>query len=98
MLTCPGLTPIPAPVSSFVSPPGEPTFLPTPRAGQASSTSAALEEDDGVVLSVVMSKEGSKSFVLVLDAASMKEIGRAYVSFAVPYRFHGAFVPSPSPL
>ena len=38
-----------------------------------------------------MAAEGT-SFLLALDATSMKELGRARLPYAVPYRFHGAFV------
>lgn len=64
--------------------PGEPCFIPSP---------SATSEDDGVVLSLVMSPKGT-SFALVLDGKTMKEVGRAQLPYAAPYRFHGAFVPS----
>ena len=38
-----------------------------------------------------MSPDG-KSSLVVLDAASMKEVGRGKVPYGVPYRFHGAFI------
>ncbi len=63
---------------------GEPCFIPSP---------FATSEDDGVVLSLVMSSNGT-SFALVLDGKTMKEVGRAQMPYAAPYRFHGAFVPS----
>ena len=57
----------------------------------ASPTTSA--EDDGVLILAVMSAQGS-SFLLVLDAATMRELGRAMLPFAIPYRFHGAFLPA----
>ncbi|MEW5298336.1 MAG: hypothetical protein WDW36_001474 [Sanguina aurantia] len=62
---------------------GEATFLPTP---------GGTAEDDGVLLSLVMARTG-KSFMLVLDASSMLELARAELPYAVPYRFHGGFLP-----
>mmetsp|Transcript_40285 Transcript_40285/g.89470 ORF Transcript_40285/g.89470 Transcript_40285/m.89470 type:complete len:546 (-) Transcript_40285:771-2408(-) len=62
--------------------PGEPAFVPAP---------SARSEDDGVVLSIVMGAEG-RSFLLALDGITFKELGRAQLPFAVPYRFHGTFL------
>lgn len=63
---------------------GEPTFVPAPN---------ATSEDDGVVVTLVMGADG-RSFVLCLDGKTFTELGRAVLPYAVPYRFHGAFVPS----
>ncbi|MCU0492435.1 MAG: carotenoid oxygenase family protein [Chloroflexaceae bacterium] len=62
--------------------PGEPVFVPTP-GGQ--------REDDGVLLSVVLDAERGTSFLLVLDAASFTELGRAEVPHHIPFGFHGFF-------
>ncbi|XP_011481062.1 beta,beta-carotene 9',10'-oxygenase [Oryzias latipes] len=63
--------------------PSEPIFVPSPD---------ATEEDDGVILSVVITPNKDKStFLLVLDAKSFEELGRAAVSVNIPYGFHGAF-------
>jgi carotenoid cleavage dioxygenase-like enzyme len=62
--------------------PGEPVFVPHPE-GSA--------EDDGVVLSVVLDPEAERSFLLVLDADSWAERGRATVPHAIPFGFHGQF-------
>jgi carotenoid cleavage dioxygenase-like enzyme len=35
-----------------------------------------------------------KSFLLVLDARSWTEVARAQLPFAIPYRFHGTFLPA----
>ncbi|KAJ8276087.1 hypothetical protein COCON_G00078390 [Conger conger] len=63
--------------------PSEPVFVPSPN---------ATEEDDGVILSVVLTptKENS-TFLLVLDARTFKELGRAEVPVNMPYGFHGVF-------
>ncbi|CAH1775300.1 unnamed protein product [Owenia fusiformis] len=64
--------------------PSEPIFVPAPD---------ALKEDEGVVLSLVLSPSKDKStFLLVLDGESFKELGRATIPYDVPYGLHGAFV------
>ena len=62
--------------------PGEPIFVAAPHGAR---------EDDGVVLSLVLDATREKSFLLVLDATSLKEIGRAWLPHAVPLGLHGAF-------
>ncbi|XP_074535969.1 carotenoid-cleaving dioxygenase, mitochondrial-like [Halichoeres trimaculatus] len=63
--------------------PSEPVFVPSPN---------ATEEDDGVVLSVVITPNKDKStFLLVLDAQTFEELGRAAVPVNIPYGFHGTF-------
>ncbi|KAM9801198.1 carotenoid-cleaving dioxygenase, mitochondrial-like [Neosynchiropus ocellatus] len=63
--------------------PSEPVFVPAP---------GATEEDDGVLLSVVITPEKDKStFLLVLDASTFEELARAAVPVNIPYGFHGAF-------
>ncbi|KAK7883185.1 hypothetical protein WMY93_029359 [Mugilogobius chulae] len=63
--------------------PSEPIFVPSP---------SPTAEDDGVVLSVVITPNEDKStFLLVLDAQTFKELGRAEVPVNIPYGFHGAF-------
>ncbi|KAM4023602.1 retinoid isomerohydrolase-like [Anomaloglossus baeobatrachus] len=64
--------------------PSEPIFVPTPD---------ALEEDDGVILSVAIAPAvGHKpSFLLILDAKDMSEIARAEVDTIIPVTFHGMF-------
>lgn len=51
----------------------------------------AKAEDDGVVLVPGAAPDGG-AFVAVLDAASMRELGRAELPFATPYRFHGIWL------
>ncbi|KAI8584466.1 hypothetical protein K450DRAFT_295994 [Umbelopsis ramanniana AG] len=62
--------------------PGEPIFIANPE---------GTEEDDGVLLSVVLDEAKGASFLLVLDAKTMKEIARAETNSVVPFGFHGAF-------
>ena len=64
--------------------PVEPLMVPAPN---------AKSEDDGVVLSIVMGADG-KSFLLVLDAESFQELGRARLPYGIPYGFHASFIPA----
>ncbi|CCX33028.1 Similar to Retinoid isomerohydrolase; acc. no. Q91ZQ5 [Pyronema omphalodes CBS 100304] len=50
------------------------------------------EEDDGVLLSVVLDGHKGTSYLLVLDARTMKEVARAEMNTVVPFGFHGSFV------
>lgn len=66
--------------------PGEITYIPRP---------GSTEEDDGVLLSVVLDVEvDSPDFLLVLDARTFKELGRAVVpsTIQLPPTVHGRFV------
>uniref|UniRef100_A0A8C4D6Z8 Carotenoid-cleaving dioxygenase, mitochondrial n=1 Tax=Dicentrarchus labrax TaxID=13489 RepID=A0A8C4D6Z8_DICLA len=63
--------------------PSEPVFVPSPD---------AVEEDDGVILSVVLTPSQDKAtFLLVLDAKTFEELGRANVPVNMAYGFHGTF-------
>jgi beta,beta-carotene 9',10'-dioxygenase len=64
--------------------PGEPVFVAAP---------SAEAEDDGVLLSVVLDIARDRSFLLVLDAASLKELTRAEAPHAIPFHFHGNYFP-----
>ncbi|MEE6484756.1 hypothetical protein FKM82_014014 [Ascaphus truei] len=69
--------------------PSEPIFV--PRLG-------SVEEDDGLLLSAVISpRQNKNTFLLVLDAKNLAEVGRAEVPVQMPYGFHGAFIPHRSP-
>ncbi|KAK0702419.1 carotenoid oxygenase [Apiosordaria backusii] len=68
--------------------PGEAIFVPRPGASWADEQ----EEDDGVLLSVVLNGFSKTSYLLCLDARTMKEIGRAEMEFAIGLGFHGAHV------
>lgn len=65
--------------------PGEPIFLPDPE---------GRDEDDGVCLSVVLDGTKGKSHLLVLDAKTFDELGRAEMRTVVPFGFHGSHVGS----
>ncbi|KAF7513895.1 hypothetical protein GJ744_006509 [Endocarpon pusillum] len=64
---------------------GEPIFVADPE---------SEDEDGGVLLSVVLDGVGGKSYLLVLDAKTMKEVGRASVDGVVGFGFHGTHVPA----
>jgi beta,beta-carotene 9',10'-dioxygenase len=62
--------------------PGDPIFVPRP---------GSTEEDDGVLLSVVLDSDASRSFLLVLDARSMAELARADLPHHIPFSLGGNF-------
>ncbi|KAM7057946.1 beta,beta-carotene 15,15'-dioxygenase [Molossus nigricans] len=63
----------------------ESLFVPTP---------GATDEDDGIILSVIISSEPQKPpFLLVLDARSFTELARAYIDADVHPDLHGLFIP-----
>jgi carotenoid cleavage dioxygenase-like enzyme len=62
--------------------PGEPIFVPKP---------GASCEDEGVILSLVLDACEEKSFLLILDAKTFKEIGRAYAPHHIPFAVHSKF-------
>ncbi|XP_063801850.1 beta,beta-carotene 15,15'-dioxygenase isoform X1 [Pseudophryne corroboree] len=65
--------------------PAEPLFVPHPD---------GKEEDDGVILSSIVSSNPNKSsFLLILDAKTFKEVGRASVNANVHLDLHGIFIP-----
>jgi beta,beta-carotene 9',10'-dioxygenase len=63
--------------------PGEPVFIPAPD---------AKKEDDGLVLSVVLDAQAGASFLVILDATTFKEVGRANVPHHIPFGLHGLYV------
>ncbi|CAM0882745.1 unnamed protein product [Alopecurus aequalis] len=63
--------------------PSEPYFVPRP---------GAVEEDDGVAISMVSAKDGS-GYALVLDAKTFKELARAKFPYGLPYGLHCCWVP-----
>jgi beta-carotene 15,15'-monooxygenase len=63
---------------------GEPLFVPRP-GGDA--------EDDGVVLTVMLDVAAEHSWLVVLDGQSFDERARAAVPHAIPFDFHGRFLP-----
>jgi len=60
----------------------EPVFVASPD---------AKSEDDGVLLVVMFDTKNVNSYLAVIDAKTMKEIGRAIVPKTVPLGFHGNF-------
>jgi len=64
--------------------PGEPIFVRHPDGGT---------EDNGVILSVVLDVEQQNSFLLILDAATFGEIGRATIPQPILFGYHGAYFP-----
>lgn len=65
--------------------PSEPVYVPSPD---------STEEDDGVILSAVVTPRQDKTtFLLILDAKAFTEIARAEIPVQMPYGFHGIFLP-----
>ena len=50
-------------------------------------------EDEGVLLSVVLDGFRERSYLLCLDARTMREVGRADLGAVVGFGFHGIHVP-----
>ena len=65
--------------------PGEPVFVPAPSGGA---------EDDGVLLSIVLDTAKERSFLLVLDAATLAQKARGEAPHAIPFDFHGNYFAS----
>jgi len=63
--------------------PGEGVFIPSPD---------RKSEDDGVLLSVVLDGDQRNSFLLILDAQTLQEIGRAQLPHAMLFGYHGKFI------
>ena len=62
--------------------PGEAVFVESPDANK---------EDDGVVLSIILDQKKNDSFLVVLDAATMKEVARVDVGYPIPAGLHGKY-------
>lgn len=62
--------------------PGEPIFVARP---------GGIDEDDGVLLSVVLDTSTEQSFLLVVDAQTMSELARADVPHHIPFSLGGNF-------
>ena len=70
--------------------PSEPVFVAAP---------GAETEDDGVIISSVVGVRGKRSFLLILDGSTFKEIARATVLCPMAHSLHGMFRPrSPASL
>lgn len=64
--------------------PGEPIFIASPNAN-------AKAEDDGVILSIILNVEKQSAFLIILDAKTMKELGRALAPVTIPIGLHGQY-------
>ncbi|XP_021112333.1 beta,beta-carotene 15,15'-dioxygenase isoform X6 [Heterocephalus glaber] len=65
--------------------PAEPLFVPAP---------GAKDEDDGVILSAIVSTDPQKlPFLLILDAKSFTELARASLAVEMHLDLHGLFIP-----
>lgn len=62
--------------------PGEPIFVADPE---------GTEEDDGVLLTVALDGIAEKSYLLVLRAKDLVELGRAEMNGPMSFGFHGAY-------
>ncbi|VDO70789.1 unnamed protein product [Haemonchus placei] len=60
----------------------EPWFVPRPD---------SRKEDDGVLLIRALDVVENKALLLVINAETMKEIGRAFVPISIPFGFHNRF-------
>lgn len=69
--------------------PGEAIFVANPN---------GIEEDDGVLLSVVLDGFKRESYLLCLDAKTMQELGRAECNWAVHFGYHGQHVRAADPV
>lgn len=64
--------------------PGEPIFVADPE---------GTAEDDGVLLTVVLDGFVERSYLLVLRAKDLTELGRAEMRGPMSFGFHGAYKP-----
>lgn len=51
-----------------------------------------VEEDDGVVLTIVIDKKGEKSILVALDGKTLKEVARAVMPQVYAMGPHGSFI------
>lgn len=65
--------------------PGEPVFVPNPK---------ATTENDGVILSTVLDNKNKESFLLIIDANNFEELARIKTGDIIPLGFHGQFFKS----
>lgn len=67
--------------------PGAPVFI---------ADSAVRAEGEGWLLSIVLDAVARRSYVLILDAATLTEIGRTWLPCTLPFGLHTLFVPKES--
>lgn len=65
--------------------PREPVFVPSPD---------PKDEDDGVILTHVQDVKNKETFLLILDAKTFEEVGRAKAPHFIPTTFHGQYFQS----
>ena len=65
--------------------PCEPVFVARP---------GSVEEDDGVVLTIVINRMGTQSILVALDGRGFKEVARAYLPQVYALGPHGTFIES----
>lgn len=53
-----------------------------------------MEEDDGVVLTIVVNRDGMKSILIALYGRTMQEVARAPMLHTYGLGFHGSFIES----
>lgn len=71
--------------------PGEAVFIARPPGDDDGD--GARDEDDGVLLSVVLDGPRRTSYLVCLDAKTMRELGRADCDWAIGMGFHGLHSP-----
>ena len=54
----------------------------------------SVEEDDGVLITVVFDGEQRRSYLLLLDGKTFTEVDRSYLPFRIPFSFHGNWFPA----
>ena len=64
--------------------PGEMFFIPDP---------AGMEEDKGIIITIVFDGEREESYVLLLDGKTFTGIDRSYLPYYLPSSFHGNWFP-----
>ncbi|KAJ5805701.1 uncharacterized protein N7503_003303 [Penicillium pulvis] len=63
--------------------PCEPVFIARP---------GAVEEDDGIVLTIIVNRDGTQSILIALDGRTMKEVARAMMPQVYGLGPHGSFI------
>ena len=66
--------------------PAEPVFVANPE---------AQSEDDGILLVAVLDSK-PESYMAIIDAKTMKEVGRAWLGLVKSFDFHGTFAAASS--
>lgn len=65
--------------------PGEAIFVAQPN---------GKDEDDGILMSVMLDGRQNASYLVIIDAKTMKEIANAQAPAVIPFGFHGCFMGS----